>query len=44
MSNHCDRSITYLGDLDISFVLLNTFSIFFLHLVGLIYLLISPFG
>ena len=30
--NHCDRSITLLGDLDISFVLLNIFSKFLLHL------------
>ena len=32
MINHCDRRITLLGDLDISFVLLNTFSKFLLHL------------
>ena len=30
--NHCDRRITHLGDLDISFVLLNIFSTFLLHL------------
>jgi hypothetical protein len=32
MINHCDRRITHLGDLDISFVLLNIFSKFILHL------------
>ena len=30
--NHCDRRITHLGDLDISFVLLNISSTFLLHL------------
>ena len=30
--NHCDRRITHLGDLDISFVLLNISSKFLLHL------------
>ena len=30
--NHCDRRITNLGDLDISFVLLNISSKFLLHL------------
>ena len=30
--NHCDRRITLLSDLDISFVLLNIFSKFLLHL------------
>jgi hypothetical protein len=30
--NHYDRRITHLGDLDISFVLLNIFSKFLLHL------------
>jgi hypothetical protein len=32
MINHCDRCITHLGDLDISFVLLNTSSKFLFHL------------
>ena len=32
MINHCDRRITHLGDLNISFVLLNIFSKFLLHL------------
>jgi hypothetical protein len=32
MINHCDRRITHIGDLDISFVLLNTFSKFLLQL------------
>ena len=32
MINHCDRRITHLGGLDISFVLLNKFSQFLLHL------------
>ena len=32
MINHCDRIITHLGDLDISFVLLNIFTKFLLHL------------
>jgi hypothetical protein len=30
--NHCDRRITHLSDLDISFVVLNIFSKFLLHL------------
>jgi hypothetical protein len=30
--NHCDRRITHLGDLDISFVLLNISAKFLLHL------------
>jgi hypothetical protein len=30
--NHCDRDITHLGDLDISFVYLNISSTFLLHL------------
>ena len=30
--NHCDRRINHLGDFDISFVLLNKFSQFLLHL------------
>jgi hypothetical protein len=32
MINHCDRRITHLSDLDISFVVLNIFSKFLLHL------------
>ena len=32
MINHCDRRITHLGDLNTSFVLLNIFSKFLLHL------------
>jgi hypothetical protein len=32
MINHCDSCITHLGDLDISFVLLNISSKFLLHL------------
>jgi len=32
MINHCDRRITHLGDLDISFVLLYISSKFLLHL------------
>jgi hypothetical protein len=32
MINHCDRRITHLSDLDISFVLLNISSKFLLHL------------
>jgi hypothetical protein len=32
MINHCDRPITHLGDLDISFLLINIFSKFLLHL------------
>ena len=32
MINHCDRHITHLSDLDISFVLLNISSKFLLHL------------
>ena len=32
MINHCDRRITLLGDLNTSFVLLNIFSKFLLHL------------
>jgi hypothetical protein len=39
MINHCDRHITYLGDLDISFVLLNIFSKFLLHIE---FYLLSP--
>ena len=31
--NHCDRRITHLDDLDISFVLFNISSKFHLHLV-----------
>ena len=48
MINHSDRCFTHLGDLDISFVLFNISSIFFLHLVSVTkakikILFVSPF-
>ena len=48
MINHSDRCFTHLGDLDISFVLFNISSNFFLHLVSVTkakikILFVSPF-